>query len=175
MAHEESTPQEVSPKAMGKGRWKTPAIVAGLMLTEGVGIFLIMKMVSPAPQVARAADEMGTADDPLGLNNRVEIVLCDISAFNRKEGRLFVYNATISVLVDADDQDKIARFVEVREQSIKDRIQVIFRSADPKDLGDPGLESIKRQLVFELNNLLGGKELIRDVLIPKLLQSRANL
>lgn len=156
------------------GRMKSLVIVAAMMIAEGVGIFAIMKTISPAPDPAAAEDEAATAD-PFNLNKEVEISLCEITAFNKKEGRLYVYNAQISALVATQDREKIERFIEARELSIKDRVQVIFRSADPKDLSDPVLGTIKRQLRHEINNLLGGKELIREILIPKLLQSRANL
>ena len=157
------------------GRSKLLLIVAGLMVVEGMGIFALMKVVSPTPEVAEAAEDEGTPGDPFNLSGEVELTLCEISAFNSKEGRLYVYNADISVLVASEDREKIERFIEVREQSIKDRIQYVFRLADPKDLNDPSLETLKRQLRFEFNNLLGGKELITEVLIPKLLQSRTNL
>jgi hypothetical protein len=145
------------------------------MLGEAVGIFVLLKLVNPAPQSALAAEGPELDADPFNLKEEVEVPICEVSAFNKKEGRLYVYNAQISVLVAAEDRDAVLRFAEAREQSIKDRIQVVFRSADPKDINDPALQTIKRQLLFELNNLLGGKELIRKILIPKLLQSRANL
>jgi len=59
--------------------------------------------------------------------------------------------------------------------SIKDRLQAVIRAADPKDLNDPSLETLKRQLLLELNNLIGGKELIREILISNMLQSRTHL
>jgi len=168
--------QEETPEAPPKGRrWKPIAVVAVLMLLEGVGVFVLMRLVSPEPVAAVAAEDAESMDDPLRLAGKVEVPLCEISAFNRKEGRLYVYNAQISALVAAKDREKLERFVKARELSIKDRVQLVFRSADPKDLNDPGLETIKRQLRIEINNLLGGKDLIEELLIPKLLQSRANL
>jgi len=168
--------EETSEQPSRGGRLKPIIIIAVLMLVEGVGIFVLMKLISPTPQPAVAAEnEHESPDDPLMLGEHVEVALCEISAFNRKEGRLYVYNAQISALVAAKDREKVDRFIAARELSIKDRVQLVFRSADPQDLNDPGLETIKRQLRFELNNLLGGKEMVQEVLIPKLLQSRANL
>lgn len=175
MADEIGDEAKSDAKGAGKrGRLKGIIIVGALMLVEGVGVFALVKLVSPAPETVSAEDK-AAAEDPFNLSGEVELIMCEISTFNRKEGRLYVYNAEISVLVAAEDQERIERFVEVRSLSIKDRIQVVFRSADPKDLNDPSLDTIKRQVQFELNNLLGGKELIREVLISKLLQSRANL
>lgn len=165
---------DTQPQSRG-GRWKTLIVIGVLMLGEGVGIFVLMRLVSPEPEAALAAEDAAIESDPFNLKDEVEMPLCEISAFNKKEGRLYVYNAQVSVLVGAEDRAAIERFANAREQSIKDRIQLVFRSADPKDLNDPALQTIKRQLLFELNNLLGGKELIREILIPKLLQSRTNL
>lgn len=157
-----------------KGRLKPLMLVGGLMLVEGVGIFLLMTMLHPAPESA-LADEAGDADDPFDLEGHVEIVVCDVTAFNKKEGSLYVYSIELSALVAADDAESVRRFVEARELSIKDRLQAVIRAADPKDLNDPSLETLKRQLLFELNNLLGGKELIGEILISKMLQSRTHL
>ncbi len=175
MADETEVQQDADSPAKGRSKLKPMLVVGALMLVEGVGIFALLKIVSPTPESALSAEIDSADDDPFNLNDQVEVKLCEVSAFNRKEGPLYVYNVAISALVAADDVEKVKRFVEVRELSIKDRVQVVFRSADPKDLNDPTLETIKRQLRFELNNLLGGKELINDVLIPKLLQSRTNL
>lgn len=160
--------------AKPKGRLKPIMLVAGLMLVEGVGIFALMTLMHPAPESALAADE-GDADDPFNLEGRTELVICDVTAFNKKEGSLYVYSIELSALVKAEDAESVQRFVEARELSIKDRLQAVIRAADPRDLDDPSLETLKRQLLFELNNLLGGKELICEILISRMLQSRTHL
>jgi flagellar basal body-associated protein FliL len=159
-----------------KKRNLKPLIIVGvLMLVEGVGVFALVKLISPAPVSVEAAEGEDADPDPLQLDGQVEVVMCDISAFNRKEGKMRVYQMQVSALVPADDLEQVERFVEVRKMSINDRVQTVIRSADPRHLNDPALDVIKRQIKFELNNLLGGKELIQDVLISKLLQSRSNL
>jgi len=175
MAKEKQNNEEVSPTpAKPKGRWKPLAIVAGLMLAEGLGIYLLMALVHPAPESAIAADE-GDAADPFNLQGRTEVVICNVTAFNKKEGSLYVYSIELSALVADQDVESVNRFVEARQLSIKDRLQAVVRAADPKDLDDPSLETLKRQLLLELNNLLGGKELIREILISNMLQSRTHL
>ena len=163
---------ETPPKP--KSRLKPLMLVGGLMLVEGVGIFVVMTLIHPAPESAIAADE-ADADDPFNLEGQVEIVICDVTAFNKKEGSLYVYSIELSALVAAENVESVQRFVEARELSIKDRLQTVVRAADPKDLDDPSLETLKRQLLFELNNLLGGKELISEILISRMLQSRTHL
>ncbi|NOT01285.1 MAG: flagellar basal body-associated FliL family protein [Phycisphaerales bacterium] len=167
---------EGQPAKTGRsGKMKPLMIVGGLMLVEAVGIFVVMKLISPAPHAAHAEEMEEHESDPFKIKDDTELVVCEVSTFNRKEGRVYVYNAEISVLVATEDQERIAEFIKARELSIKDRVQVVIRSADPADFNDPGLESIKRQIGHELNNLLGGKELIKEVMIAKLLQSRSSL
>lgn len=178
MAAETETPQasETEAAAKPKGKLKPLILVGALMLGEGVGIFALMKVFGEPPHevVAEPPDEHEMAD-PLKLGEQAEAKLCEIDAFNRKEGRLYVYHIQLTALVDAKDAETITKFVEVRAASIADRVQAVIRAADPEDLNDPSLETVKRQLLFELNNLLGGKEMIRGVLVSKLLQSRTSL
>jgi flagellar basal body-associated protein FliL len=164
-----------APKSDGKGKLKAMIIVGVLMVGEGAAIFALISVFSAPPESTVAAEDQKALEDPLNLEDQTEIELCDVDAFNRKEGRLYVYSMQLSALVSTEDVDKIERFIEARTASIKDRVQMVIRSADPKQLNDPSLETVKRQLKFELNNLIGGKELIQDVLISKLLQSRTNL
>ncbi len=168
-------PQDSSQPAATKGRFKPIIIVALLMLVEGVAIFALMSMITAPPEASVAAEDDGTAQDLLHLADEAEVELCEVDAFNRKEGRLYVYHIQLSALVAVQDVETINRFVEVRSASISDRVQVVIRAADPQHLNDPSLETIKRQIKFELNNLLGSEELIRDILVAKLLQSRSNL
>jgi len=159
----------------GGGKKKSLIIVGVLMVAEAVAVFGVMKVFNPAPEPVMAAEDDKDLEDPFNLEDAKEIEICEISAFNRKEGRLYVYNVKVSALISKDDEEKLDRFIKAREQSIKDRVQRVFRSADPTDLNDPSLEIIKRQIKFELNNLIGGADLIQEILIPKMLQSRANL
>jgi len=50
-------------------------------------------------------------------------------------------------------------------------VTTVIRSADPKFLQEPGLETIRRQIKFELDKVLGDDKIIVDLLIPSLLQS----
>jgi flagellar basal body-associated protein FliL len=65
--------------------------------------------------------------------------------------------------------------LQERKASIEDRITTVIRSADPAHLAEPGLETLKRQFKFELDKITEDETLIRQVLIPKLLQTRSAL
>ncbi len=168
---DQNAPVEGAPK---KGKRKSIAIIAGLMLGEGVAIFAAMSFIAPAPDPT-LADETDVADNALNLDQETEVTLCEVDAFNRKEGKLHVYHMELSALVAKENVETVERFVKAREASIKDRIQEVIRSADPAHLNDPSLELVKRQIRMELNNLLGGEELIGKLLVAKMLQSRTSL
>ncbi len=164
----EEQQQETAPK---KGRFKPLIIVAALMLGEGVGIYVLLGIVNPPPETAMA-DDTPEEVDPFKVES--EIFICQAQATNGKEGRVHTYHIELSAIVNCENLEMVERFVEAREKSILDRVQTVIRSADPQDLGDPTLQVMKRQLKFELNNLLG-KELIEDILISNMIRSRSHL
>ena len=177
MGHEERESQQpAADEPARKTRLKPILMVAGLMLFEGAALFALMSVISPAPEASIAEQDAAKLDeDPLKLAGHKEIILCDVNAFNKKEGRLYAYHVEVSGMIKAEDEQKLQRFIEARKLSIQDRVQFVIRSADPAQLNDPSLELIKRQIKHELNNLIGGEELIQEILISRLLQSRTGL
>ena len=177
MALDDTKDEQTQAPSGGKarGRLKPMILVGILMLVEGGAIFALMSFFGAPPESTVAAEDDEAMQDPLNLDSHEEVELCSVDAFNRKEGRLYVYSISLSALVASEDVPMVKRFVKARSASINDRVQVVIRSADPKHLNDPSLETIKRQIVFELNNLLGGEDIIQDVLISRMLQSRTNL
>ena len=172
-AEEQAAPSSESPK---KGRRKMIVIIAALMVAEGVVLFLAINMLSPKPDPT-LAEGMGEEDeDDAKLNQFVEVVLSEVQASNRKAGRPYVYHFQLSALIPAEHKERVEKFVAARQMLINDRVQTVIRAADPKDLNEPSLETIKRQLMFEIRQLMGDEEgMIKEVLIPKLLQSRGSL
>jgi len=58
------------------------------------------------------------------------------------------------VRVAPENRDHVAQMVEKRQNTMKDRVQMILRSADPQHLNEPNLDTIKRQIKFELDKIL---------------------
>jgi flagellar basal body-associated protein FliL len=59
---------------------------------------------------------------------------------------------------------------------IQDRIRTIIAQSDPDKLGggsEPGLETLRRQVKFQLDDVLGSG-LIQEVLVPKCIPFRAD-
>jgi hypothetical protein len=65
--------------------------------------------------------------------------------------------------------------VDARQATICDRVNTVVRRAEPKFLSEPGLETVRRQIKFELDKVFGDEDLIQEVLLPELLQSQAQL
>jgi flagellar basal body-associated protein FliL len=58
-------------------------------------------------------------------------------------------------------------FIENRKNTVDDVISRVIRSADERHLAEPGLETLKRQIRFELGRLIGDDKIIEHVLIPE--------
>ena len=161
-----------------KKKLVTLGILGGIMLLEAVGIFVLVRMTSePGPSEAGEA-----AQDPGQLVEQMdaELALVNCEAINRKSGQSLVVHISLSVRVAAQNAEHAAKLIEKRQSTIKDRVQMILRSADPQHLNEPNLDTIKRQVRFELDKILGdavpgNEELILKVLIPQILQTRSRL
>jgi flagellar basal body-associated protein FliL len=151
-----------------------PAAVGGIMLVEGLGIFMLVRMAVPGPRSAHAA---GEALSPLqqidAMDNEVAVTECD--AINRASGQAVAVHIVLSALVSPEKAELVQKLVAKRRSTIQDRVQLVVRGADPKHLNDPGLETIRRQLKAELDNILGDDQLLRELLIPEILQTRSSL
>lgn len=171
---EETVAEAAPPPSNSKKKLFTVGIVLGIMLLEGVGVFVLVKMTTEAPAPSEAAE---LTEDPTQLLEKMdaELPLVDCDAINRKSGQSIVVHIALSVRVAAEDQERAAKLIGKRQSTTKDRVQMILRSADPQHLNEPNLDTIKRQVKFELDKVLGDEELIREVLITQILQSRSRV
>ena len=156
----------------------TILVIAGLMLAEGGLIFGAMMFFGGDPGVATASTGSatgGAGSDHGHPGDVAEVVIAELDAYNSLSGRLYVYHLQISAQVKPQDRQRIESIVEERGDTICDRINTVIRGADPRHLNEPGLETMRRQIKFELDKILGDDSLVLELLVPKLLQSRANL
>lgn len=152
------------------------AIIAGLMLAEGLGIFVAMKTLGSDPEVVEAGEGDGIGPDGMAEQAMdAELPICELDAFNKKSGKLMMYHIEVVAVVNREQETGLKKLVELRRATIHDRITTVIRGADPKFLNEPGLETIRRQVKFELDKVFGDEKLINELLIPELLQSSSNL
>ena len=99
----------------------------------------------------------------------VEVELMKDRLPNNVGGRPFTYDLQIFAKVNEKDKAKATDLFTSRDAETRDRIRTIIASSDPKSLGEPGLETLRRQIAYQLEQDLGkdGKDLVKEVLIPK--------
>jgi flagellar basal body-associated protein FliL len=180
MADDEDLAQSAAPKSR---KMLGAAVLVGVIVAEGALIFGAMRLLGDsgaasaaggeiAPTAAAANDSAFDSDTPADV---AEIVVAETDAFNDRSGRLHMYHIQVTAVVRAAAAERLEKLVEQRSGTIRDRINTVIRGADPKHLNEPGLETLRRQIQFELNKIVGNDSLILELLIPELLQSRTSL
>ena len=160
----------------------TGLILLAIMVAEGGLIFAAMRMFGASPATTAAGEVDGDAAEASSLDDEgtpvgelAEVLLADTDAFNNRSGRLYMYHIQVTGLVKVANRDRLEQLAAERGATIRDRINTVIRGADPKHLNEPGLETLRRQIQFELNKIIGDDSLILELLIPQLLQSRTSL
>ena len=145
-------------------------VISLLMIGEGVGIFFLIKSVNPDPAKTIAHNgDLGLGAFQGDSMAEVELVECRPS--NRMAGKLVTFHIRVSGLVTSEDHERATELVEAKKARLEDGVNIVIRSAEPKHLNEPGLETIKRRLKYEIGRIFGDDELIKDVLLPQILQS----
>jgi hypothetical protein len=135
----------------------------------------------PDAHAGEKADAHGTKPDGKGkepsgtmmkpVDSMSEIELADCRLHNSRSGRMILVRIRVSALVAAADHVRAKSLVEAKKSRIQDRISSVIRSSEPKYLNEPGLETLKRILKHEFGQLMGDNQIIREVLVPELLQT----
>lgn len=148
-------------------------IVAGVVLVlEGVTVGVTMMLSAGPKKVIAEVPASAPAD---AVVRDAEVKLVEATLPNSMGGRLYIYDLAVVVKVDEKNKVKITELFAEREAEIKDHIRAIIASSDTKALQEPGLETLRRQIAYQLDETLGkdGKGLIKEVLIPKCTPHRA--
>ena len=196
-AEEVESKPEASP-SKPKGRGLSIVLVAILMGAEGVGVFFATKMFAGSEPSSAAASEGESAatqpaeghaaksehgaagehggQSPTGaVSGQAEIELTECRPSNKMTGKLITLKIRVSALVASGEAERVKKLADANKARINDRVNFVIRSAEPQALNEPGLETIKRRLKYELAKVLGDEQLIQEVLIPEMLQSGSGL
>jgi flagellar basal body-associated protein FliL len=173
--------------AMGTLLAKTPIILGGVMLIEAVVLFAGFKFVGGGtPKTVQGADlvkdatggaegaEAGKA--PEAKKRLSEINLVDFKALNKLGGHSFLYDVSIDVTTKAEFEDRVKENIKENDALIKDRVRTIIAELDPEKLGgasEPGLETLKRQIKFQLDQMWGDG-LVDEVLVSRCIPIRTD-
>lgn len=146
--------------------YATIGLISGLMLVEGVAIFAAMKFFGADPDPTAGMPQLTVTTQPFGESKEIEIARVRVQ--NTNGTRPILYAASIDVKVPSKKESLITEdFLKNRRATVNDAISRIIRSADSKHLSEPGLETLKRKIRFELGALLGDENVIEEVLIPE--------
>ncbi len=152
----------------------TVAVVGGLMLVEGAGLMVAVRYMGGGPRQT-AAGEGGSPETAEGSGElSAELPLTTLMAFNSQDGRVFVYQMGVVVVVEARSRIKAEEMIQARQNTVDDRLGKLVRAADPKFLNEPGLETLRRQFKHELAQVFGDPNLIKEVLFPEFSATRAD-
>lgn len=155
----------------------TIVVVGVLMLVEGAGILVATKFMGADPAPASAGE--GLLDGPLDENGdplpaESEVFVTDLIASNAQSGRVFVYQISIHAVVDTEIASQTEKFFKFRRNTIDDRLGRLIRASDPKYLDEPGLETMKRQVKHELDQIIKDENIISQILFPEFSKARAD-
>jgi len=170
MANDKSASKTVdTAEVTGKTAKKSPmlkmGVIAAIVLAIEGGTIGVTMMIS-GPKKVVAEDVVTKATKP--ATKDVEIKLLDAHLPNRLHGggALYIYDLQVVTTTEDENKKTLKDLFDEREASIRDRIRTIVASADPKTLGEPGLETLRRQIAYQLEEAVG-KGLIKEVLIPR--------
>ncbi len=171
-----STPEQ-PPFADRKRNLLTIVVVGGLMLFEGLGIFMGIKFLGSEPEQAEASDGVYITDEDgirKLLPHQMEVKVADLVAFNTKTGRAYVYQISVYADVETKHMESLRDVLEFRENTIEDRLSQVVRGCDPKYLEEPGLETIRRQFKRVMDDIVGSELMINEILLPQFSKQRAD-
>lgn len=148
---------------------KTVIVVAGLMIAEGVGVFMIVGMTGKQPQAAQATPLEG--HEKQDLESTVEVPLLEEKFQNMQTGRVWVWDTAIVLKVRTRNQGFVEKELDRRKAEVQEGLAMIFRRAPHAQLKEPDLRTINRQITAYINQIMGkdaeGRERIEQVVIPR--------
>lgn len=155
---------------------KTIAIVAGVLLLEAVAITAVFVLAGGPSEVKAEA----LADDPAMLAEQPAEVLVISDKFqNTRIGRTLLYDTEVYIVIKTKHVPEVQQTIDTMSASIKADIAAIFRRAEPAQLTEPELSTVRRQIKAALDERFGrdeeGNSIVLEVLIPKCTQFRADM
>lgn len=169
---ETAKPAEAAPEAAPakKSSMKT-MLVAGAIVVLELATVGVTVMLTGGPK--RVVAEPPAAVHKEAVERDVEVKIIEAKLPNNKRNRLYLYDLQVVAKVAEKRKGKVTELFAERDAEIKDRIRTIVASSDVAALEEPGLETLRRQIAYQLEHDLG-KDLIKELLIPKCTPFRAD-
>jgi flagellar basal body-associated protein FliL len=158
-----------APQRTTRRNWIPWIVVAVVMAFEGAAVFVFTKMLAPQPPPAAAHEGSSDPSAPNAPEAFGEVELGSSRVTNRLGAKAHTVTVSVSMLARSSRIKELTERIAASKARLSDRVNYVLRSADPKLLNQPGLETIKRQLKAEFDRVLGDDQLVQEVLIPELL------
>jgi len=180
---------------------KTPVLLGAVMIIEAIVLFAGFKFLGAGAKQAEGAtlvsetSEGGDAKSegegkgksegeggekskgPIDKKKSVVIKVTEFKAPNKKSGSTFLYDLKICAVLKAEYQKRVEDAISEREPLIQDRIRTIIAQSDPEKLSggtEPGLETLRRQVKYQLDEIIGEEGMIDEVLVPRCIPFRTD-
>lgn len=178
---------------------KLPVLLGGVMIIEAFVLFAGFKMIAGGPTAASGSDivldEHGQPTDGHGDDAghaevdehgkpivkadpkaAAEVEVLALKASNRQSGRTFFYDIQIKVITRVAHEEKVKSAIAAKAGLIQDRIRTIIAQSEPAKLQgetEPGLETLKRQVKYQLDEIIG-EGFVEEVLVPRCVPFRTD-
>ncbi|MBX3377187.1 MAG: hypothetical protein KF678_09325 [Phycisphaeraceae bacterium] len=147
---------------------KTIGLIAGIMVAEAAGVYMLIGMTSPKPVVAETELH---GQDEAAAKETVEIELIDDKFQNMQTGRVWLWDMRIVLKTARKNEEHINEQLEKRASEIQEGIAQIVRRAQHSHLKEPDLVTISRQISAYADKVFGhdakGNSRVERILIPK--------
>ncbi len=155
---------------------KTALLIVGIMVLEAGGFLAAMKLFGSGPGSTYGAEggHYVQGHDPTTQPATAEVeVVRKFKVLNTKSGRAYVYDFDITALVPGDRLAEMQKLVTERSGELADRLAMVIRSADPRELEADDLQSLRLKFKREIGGIANDESLVLRVLIPRCVQMRA--
>ncbi len=177
-----AAPQEASEGAgKSKKSMVLGGVIVGVMLLEGAGLYLGMKLFGAGPSDAPASEGLVNPDQSPDAAG-VEVAVVKIRVPNRTTGKTYLYDIEVAATLNVppgrppeEFKKEVAKKLEERENAIRDRLSFLVRNAQLQHLDEPGLVMMRRQIKAELGKVLGDEKLFGQILLPRWTPLRADM
>jgi len=163
--NERSTESTTPAPSGSRTRYGTLLLVCTVLMVEAAALIGVLNFAS-GPSAALAGDAM--AIDQQGLGDRVvETLVLDARLENDRSGVTNVFDTEIWVQTRARHQDQVTRELDRIRNEIRADIMAIWKSAQPRHLREPELDTITRRILASLSDRFGVDEASGDQIIRR--------
>lgn len=147
-----------------KGKMFTFGLFGGVMVIEGLAIFFAMKTFGGQPHPVEA-EHMTPTSHPATEFQEMEVA--NVRVPHVTGSRTTLYAMRVVALVKFDKVEDVKKVLEGKKWTVTDTVSRVIRQAAESEISEPRLETLRRKMKFELNELCGAESAIEQVLIPE--------